>query len=108
MNDKDPINISQSDLFSKQEMETEKPTLYRVILINDDFTPMEFVVFVLQTVFGHTHQKSTEIMMTVHTTGKGVCGIFSKEIAEMMSFEVNTMAKDHGHPLLSEIEPLTD
>ena len=47
-------------------------------------------------------------MMTVHTKGRGVCGIFSKEIAEMMSFEVNTMAKDHGHPLLSEIEPLTD
>ena len=47
-------------------------------------------------------------MMTVHTKGKGVCGIFSKEIAEMMSYEVNTMSKDHGHPLLSEIEPLTD
>ena len=86
----------------------QKPSLYKVLLINDDYTPMEFVVFVLQTVFGHTHQKSTEIMMTVHTKGKGVCGIFSKEIAEMMSYEVNTMAKDHGHPLLSEIEPLTD
>ena len=83
-------------------------TKVQVILINDDFTPMEFVVFVLQTVFGHNHQKSTEIMMAVHTKGKGVCGIFSKEIAEMMSYEVNTMAKDHGLPLLSEIEPLTD
>ena len=87
---------------------TKKPPMFDVILLNDDFTPMEFVVFVLQTVFGHTHQKSTEIMMTVHTKGRGVCGIFSKEIAEMMSYEVNTMAKDHGHPLLSEIEPLTD
>ena len=76
--------------------------------IRDSYTPLEFVVFVLQTVFGHNHQKSTEIMMMVHTKGKGVCGIFSKEIAEMMSYEVNTMAKDHGHPLLSEIEPLTD
>ena len=87
---------------------TKKPSMYKVLLLNDDYTPMEFVVFVLQTVFGHTHQKSTEIMMAVHTKGKGVCGIFSKEIAEMMSYEVNTMAKDHGHPLLSEIEPLTD
>ena len=87
---------------------TKIPSLYRVLMMNDDYTPMEFVVFVLQTVFGHTHQKSTEIMMAVHTKGKGVCGIFSKEIAEMMSYEVNTMAKDHGHPLLSEIEPLTD
>ena len=79
-----------------------------LVLINDDYTPMEFVVFVLQTVFGHNHQKSTEIMMTVHTKGKGVCGIFSKEIAEVMSYEVNVMAKDHGHPLISEIEPLED
>jgi ATP-dependent Clp protease adaptor protein ClpS len=69
---------------------------------------MEFVVFVLQTVFGHTHEQSTQIMMAVHTKGKGVCGIFSKEIAEMLSYEVNNMAKHHNHPLLSEIEPLTD
>ena len=93
---------------NEDKEDIKRPKKYKVILHNDDFTPMEFVVFVLQTVFGHTHQKSTEIMMTVHTKGKGVCGIFSKEIAEMMSYEVNTMAKDHGHPLLSEIEPLTD
>ena len=92
----------------EEETQVGHPPLFAVVFFNDDYTPMEFVVFVLQTVFGHTHQKSTEIMMTVHTKGKGVCGIFSKEIAEMMSFEVNTMAKDHGHPLLSEIEPLTD
>ena len=92
----------------EEETQVGHPPLFAVVFFNDDYTPMEFVVFVLQTVFGHTHQKSTEIMMTVHTQGKGVCGIFSKEIAEMMSFEVNTMAKDHGHPLLSEIEPLTD
>ena len=98
----------QRGLLLDTKPKTKKPSMYNVLLLNDDYTPMEFVVFVLQTVFGHTHQKSTEIMMTVHTKGKGVCGIFSKEIAEMMSYEVNTMAKDHGHPLLSEIEPLTD
>ncbi len=92
----------------EEETQVGHPPLFAVVFFNDDYTPMEFVVFVLQSVFGHTHQKSTEIMMTVHTKGKGVCGIFSKEIAEMMSYEVNTMAKDHGHPLLSEIEPLTD
>ena len=92
----------------EKDPETKLPPSYQVVLINDDYTPMEFVVFVLQTVFGHSHQKSTEIMMTVHTKGKGVCGIFSKEIAEVMSYEVNTMAKDHGHPLLSEIVPLED
>ena len=107
---KDTIDAS-NDLGSavlEKDPELKEPPLYQVILINDDYTPMEFVVYVLQTVFNHTHEKSTQIMMAVHTKGKGVCGIFSKEIAEMMSFEVNTMAKDHGHPLLSEIEPLTD
>ena len=101
-------NDVEGSVIEKTEPTTKKPPMYKVILLNDDFTPMEFVVFVLQTIFGLTHEKSTEIMMIVHTKGKGVCGIFSKEIAEMMSYEVNTMAKDHGHPLLSEIEPLTD
>ena len=86
----------------------KRPSLFQVVLLNDDYTPMEFVVYVLQTVFNHTHEQSTQIMMAVHTKGMGVCGIFSKEIAEMMSYEVNEMAKHHNHPLLSEIEPLTD
>ena len=98
----------QRGLLLDTKPKTKKPSMYNVLLLNDDYTPMEFVVFVLQTVFGHNHQKSTEIKMEVHTKGCGVCGIFSKEIAEMMSYEVNEMAKDHGHPLLSEIEPLTD
>ena len=107
-NDNENFDKNFSSLTLQEKPKLKKPPFYKVIMLNDDYTPMEFVVFVLQTVFGHNHQKSTEIMMTVHTKGKGVCGIFSKEIAEMMSFEVNTMAKDHGHPLLSEIEPLTD
>ena len=107
-NNNDNLDNIQKGVLLEVQPKTKKPSMYNVLLMNDDYTPMEFVVFVLQTVFGHNHQKSTEIMMTVHTKGKGVCGIFSKEIAEMMSFEVNTMAKDHGHPLLSEIEPLTD
>lgn len=105
---KDNISSDSGILILEQEPEVKEPPSYQVILINDDYTPMEFVVFVLQTVFGHNHQKSTEIMMQVHTKGKGVCGIFSKEIAEMMSYEVNNMAKHHNHPLLSEIEPLSD
>ena len=109
---KDNIDsISENELGSvvlEKDPEVKEPPSYQVVLINDDYTPMEFVVFVLQTVFGHNHQKSTEIMMTVHTKGRGVCGIFSKEIAEMMSHEVNELSKNHHHPLLSEIEPLTD
>ena len=108
---KDNNDSSSNDLGAvvlEKDPEVKEPPSYQVILLNDDYTPMEFVVFVLQSVFGHNHQKSTEIMMEVHTKGMGVCGIFSKEIAEMMSYEVNNMAKSHSHPLLSEIEPLND
>ena len=107
-NNSEDYESNSSSLVELEEPKLKKPSLYRVILLNDDYTPMEFVVYVLQTVFNHTHEKSTQIMMAVHTKGKGVCGIFSKEIAEMMSYEVNNMAKHHNHPLLSEIEPLTD
>ena len=107
-NDNESTSSDLGAIVLEKDAAVKEPPSYHFVLINDDYTPMEFVVFVLQTVFGHNHEKSTEIMMIVHTKGKGVCGIFSKEIAEMMSYEVNTMAKDHGHPLLSEIEPLTD
>ena len=63
----------------EKDPELKEPPQYQVILINDDYTPMEFVVYVLQSVFNHNHDKATEIMMSVHTKGKGVCGIFSKE-----------------------------
>ena len=86
----------------------KEPPMYQVVLLNDDFTPMEFVVYILQSIFGYDHERSTQIMLAVHTKGKGVCGIFPKEIAEMKSHEINEMAKSHEHPLISEIEPLTD
>ena len=97
-----------SETLTKTRQKLEKPKLYKVILLNDDYTPMEFVIYVLESIFHHNHEEATRIMMTVHTKGKGVCGIFSKEIAEMKSYEVNSLAKDHNHPLLSEIEPLKD
>jgi len=82
--------------------------MYQVVLLNDDYTPMEFVVYILQYIFNHEHEKATQIMMAVHSRGKGVCGIFPKEIAEMKSHEIIKMAQAHEHPLMSEIEPLTD
>ena len=92
----------------EQDPEVKEPPLYQVLLLNDDYTPMEFVVYVLQHIFNHEHEKATQIMMAVHSRGKGVCGIFPKEIAEMKSHEIITMAQAHEHPLISEIEPLTD
>ena len=69
---------------------------------------MDFVIYILKKVFGYEHERSTRIMLAVHSKGKGVCGIFPKEIAEMKSHEINDIARAHEHPLISEIEPLSD
>ena len=86
----------------------KKPPLYRVIIFNDDYTPMEFVVYVLQTFFGIDRDKATQIMLAIHTYGKGVCGIFTKEVAETKSVQVNNFARENEHPLTSEIEPVDE
>ena len=86
----------------------KKPSLYRVTLLNDDYTPMEFVVEILQVFFGMSREKATQVMLTVHTSGKATCGIFPRDIAETKSAQVNQCAKDNEHPLVSEIEPVAD
>jgi len=86
----------------------KKPPLYRVILLNDDYTPMEFVVQVLEQFFGMGREKATQVMLAVHTQGKGVCGIYPQDIAETKASQVNQCARDSGHPLLCEVEPLSD
>ena len=92
----------------EDEPQLKEPPLFQVVLLNDDFTPMEFVVFAIQKVFGYEHERATQIMLSVHTKGKGVCGIFPKEIAEMKCAEMNNLAQINEHPLLTEIEPMTD
>ena len=87
---------------------TKKPPMFNVILLNDDFTPMEFVIYVLQTFFGYDKEKSTQIMLAVHTKRKGVCGIYTKEVAETKSNQINNFAKQNEHPLVSDIEPIDE
>lgn len=82
----------------------KRPPLYRVVLINVDFTPMEFVVDILETVFGMERTRATQVMLEVHTKGKGVCGVFSFEIAETKVAQVMGIAKQHQHPLLCTME----
>lgn len=86
----------------------KKPPLYRVVLLNDDYTPMEFVVEVLQTFFGLGREKATQVMLAVHTQGKATCGIFPRDIAETKSAQVNQYAQENQHPLISEIEAVED
>ena len=80
------------------------PPMYRVVLNNDDFTPMEFVVHVLEVFFAMNRERATQVMLHVHTRGKGVCGVFTKEIAETKMSQVNEYAKQNEHPLLCSIE----
>ena len=82
----------------------KEPPLYRVVLINDDYTPMEFVVDILESIFGMERTRATQVMLEVHTKGKGICGVYNYEIAETKVAQVMGIAKQHEHPLLCEME----
>ncbi len=84
--------------------EVKPPPMYKVVLLNDDFTPMDFVVDVIQTFFALDHDRATQIMLHVHTRGKGVCGIFTFEIAETKVAQVNDYAHRNEHPLKCALE----
>ena len=87
--------------------ELKRPPMYKVILLNDDYTPMEFVVHILEKFFSMNREKATQIMLTVHTEGAATVGIFPRDIAETKSEQVNNYAQENNHPLMSTIE-MTD
>lgn len=82
----------------------KRPPLYKVLLINDDYTPMDFVVHILEMFFSLDRQNATRVMLEVHTRGRGVCGVFTHEIAETKVAQVNGYAREHQHPLLCTME----
>lgn len=84
--------------------EVKQPPLFRVVLLNDDYTPMEFVVQVLEQFFGMTREQATQIMLHVHTRGKGVCGVYTYDVAETKVSLVNDFARQNHHPLLCTME----
>ncbi len=91
-------------LLEPAQPKLKKPPMYRVVLLNDDFTPMEFVVHVLEAIFGHNRENATRIMLNVHKSGKGVCGIYTKDIAETKVTQVNSYSRENKHPLLCDME----
>ncbi len=107
-----PITMSESDngsdndakVLTKTRTKTERPPLYKVMLLNDDYTPMEFVVHVLERFFGLTHAQAFEIMLTVHKKGLAVVGVFSHEVAETKVAQVMDFARRHQHPLQCTLE----
>ena len=94
----------QSQLVLDSRTKTKKPSMYKVIMLNDDYTPMEFVVYVLQQFFGRSNSEATKIMMNVHQRGVGVCGIYSFEVAESKAQKTMQYARQNEHPLQLQLE----
>ncbi len=82
----------------------KQPRLYKVVLLNDDYTPMDFVVQILENFFAMNREKATQIMLHVHTRGRGVCGVYTHDIAETKVAQVNEFSRRHQHPLLCTLE----
>ncbi|WP_370262239.1 ATP-dependent Clp protease adapter ClpS [Limnobacter sp.] len=95
---------SPSTVLEAQTQKAKLPPMYQVVLLNDDYTPMEFVVIVLQKFFGKGREQATQIMLKVHREGKGVCGVYPKDIASTKVELVSSFARQHQHPLQCVME----
>ena len=91
-------------IVAKTRPKTKKPSLYKVLLLNDDYTPMEFVVHILEKIFGKTREDAVEVMLHVHRHGVGICGVFTYEVAETKVTQVIEFARRHQHPLQCTME----
>ena len=88
----------------RSKPKTRKPSMYKVIMLNDDYTPMEFVVMVLERIFNKSHEEAIKIMLHVHQKGVGVCGVYTYEVAETKIMQVSRLAREHGYPLKATME----
>lgn len=99
-----PRGNDETGVAVKPRDKTKRPAMYKVLMLNDDYTPMEFVVHVLERFFNQTHQNATQIMLHVHQRGVGVCGVFTYEVAETKVSQTMDLARQHQHPLQCTIE----
>lgn len=104
MSDQDDGHDNDTGVITKTRAKTAKPPLYKVLILNDDYTPMEFVVHVLERFFGLSHSQASELMLTVHKKGLAVVGVFSFEVAETKVAQVMDFARRHQHPLQCTME----
>jgi ATP-dependent Clp protease adaptor protein ClpS len=104
MSDKTDEHYDGDLATQEAEPKLKRPPLYKVILMNDDYTPMDFVIHILEIFFSINKENATRIMLDVHTHGKGVCGVFTHEIAETKVSLVNEYSKENQHPLLCTLE----
>ncbi|MAE03577.1 ATP-dependent Clp protease adapter ClpS [Porticoccaceae bacterium] len=111
MSDHKDLPIWQDDdstVVEQSRPKLKKPRMFQVVLLNDDYTPMEFVVELIEQFFYKSRENATQIMLKIHTEGKGVCGIYTEDVAETKAAVVNQYSLDHQHPLLCEVEPCND
>ncbi|MDA0730707.1 MAG: ATP-dependent Clp protease adapter ClpS [Proteobacteria bacterium] len=99
-------NHSENLKLKPSKIKPKLPSLYKVLILNDDYTPMEFVVHVVQKVFNKSHDEATRLMLKIHTEGMGVCGMYPLEIAETKMNKVLNLAKEEQHPLQCIIEKI--
>jgi len=99
-----PTQFNDDTVKEVSRVRTTPPPMYKVLLLNDDFTPMEFVVEVLQQLFHMNREKATQVMLQVHTQGHGVCGVYTKDVAATKVEQVSQFAKAHQHPLQCVME----
>jgi len=97
-------NGTRTGVVVKVRPKTKKPDMYKVLMLNDDYTPMEFVVYVLERFFNLNRQRATQIMLHVHRRGVGVCGVYTYEVAETKVSQVMDFARKHQHPLRCTLE----
>lgn len=97
-------NGPSTGVVTKTKPKTKKPALYKVLLLNDDYTPMEFVVMLLESIFHKNQEEATRIMLHVHQRGVGICGVFSYDVAETKVTQVMDTARSHEHPLQATME----
>jgi ATP-dependent Clp protease adaptor protein ClpS len=88
----------------EQRPKLKQPPMFKVLLLNDDYTPMEFVIYVLETFFKMDRKQATRVMLNVHTKGKGVCGIYTRDVSETKVSQVNEYARTNNHPLMCDME----
>ena len=102
--DEDRGDTAQGGVVTETKVKTKKPSMYKVLMLNDDYTPMEFVVYVLQKFFGKGGDEATQIMLHVHQKGVGICGVYSYEVAETKVTQVMNFARKNEHPLQCTLE----
>ncbi len=110
--EKDDHSIEQDDdgsvALATAKTQLQPPPMYRVVLLNDDYTPMDFVVEVLQKYFRMSTERATQIMLAVHTQGSAICGVYTRDVAETRAEQVNRYSREHQHPLMCKTQKATD